>query len=152
MKTKLRFSISLTVCAMLSLSACTSSKSTATKELTWSLALKKGGCLDVCQSYTISIQQNGNYEYKGNHNVKYRGKKSGKLSPNNLNELNKRIQAIDWKSLETTYGNQANDSQRKELNYSATTINKNIIYYRLEPQGMRDLEHFIDTLINHDEF
>ena len=51
-----------------------------------------------------------------------------------------------------SYGNPAEDTQRKDLNYTSGKFKKNISYYRLEPQKIRKLEQLFDTIINHDEF
>ena len=132
--------------------ACSSSNISTAKNTVWSVELKKGGCLDVCQSYSILIKNDGQYEYMGYFKVKHKGKKSGALSQTEINQLSKLIQSIDWVNMEDTYGRSANDSQRNDLNYTSPTINKKIIYYRLEPQQLRDVEQLINTIIDHDEF
>ena len=59
---------------------------------------------------------------------------------------------VNWQEMKDSYGNPAEDSQRKELNYTSGKFKKNISYYRLEPQKIRKLEQLFDTIINHDEF
>ena len=132
--------------------SCTNSKQIVNDQKSWSIELIKGGCLDVCGSYSILIHSNGEYKYRGRYNVKHLGEKVGKLKTSDKDQLISQIEAIRWDDLEQSYGNQANDSQRKELNYLSKTINKKIVYYRLETQKMRALEQFIDQIINHDEF
>jgi len=140
----------LVVGGLLALLACNNIKDTS-KNSNWSIELKKGGCLEACSSYSILVNTDGSYNYKGNYQVKHQGKKTGKLTQAYLTQLDQLVHSIDWNSLKNSYGNDG-DTQRKELNYTSNTTNKQVVYYRLEPQKIRQLEHFIDTIVNHDEF
>ncbi len=137
---------------LLILSSCSNSKNLSQEEVVWSLEIKKGGCLDVCESYSILIKSNAQYSYRGIYKVKHLGEKTGKLEQADLNQLKKYVEAVNWEGLDQNYGNQANDSQRKEMNYTSKTVTKKVVYFRLETQEMRTIEHFIDQLIDRDEF
>ena len=114
---------------LLVLYSCTSSKKIVNDQNSWSIELIKVGCLDVCQSYSILIHNNGQYKYRGRYRVKHIGEKAGRLNKDDLIQLSKKIDAIEWGNLEQSYGNHANDSQRKELNYLSKTINKKVVYF-----------------------
>jgi hypothetical protein len=147
---KKKAQILIAIYTLLLVASCNNSKGTTSQG--WLLELKKGGCLDVCQSYTITIKQSGQFKYKGYYKVKHKGEKSGVLNSADIEQLKKLILSINWKKLEMTYGNNANGSQQKVLNYTSPSFQKKITYHRLEPQEMKNLERFIDTIIDHDEF
>ncbi len=65
---------------MLLLLSCTASKSALEENKNWFLQLEKGGCLDVCKTYTISIKNNGEFNYTGKFKVKHLGSKKGVLT------------------------------------------------------------------------
>lgn len=144
--------IYLTTVFLFVLVSCTVSKNVAVDDKVWTIDFKKGGCLDVCQSYSLKIKNNGKYEYKGLYKVKKMGVQAGLLNKTHMNSLKELIAAAQWNNMKTEYGTHANDSQRKELNYSSTDIKKKVTYYQLEPQDIRKLEQLFDTIINHDEF
>jgi Domain of unknown function (DUF6438) len=143
--------IFITLLAILAVS-CSNYKNFTAYNAIWTIDFKKGGCLDVCQSYSLAIKSTGQYEYKGNFKVKHKGVKKGLLNKTQLSELRSLVATIKWQDMKDSYGNQAEDSQRKDLNYSSGEFKKNINYYRLEPQEIRKLEQLFDTIINHDEF
>jgi Domain of unknown function (DUF6438) len=146
-----RFFLFATIVCLSSLMSACGNVKPVTESSIWTLELKKGGCLDACKSYHINIHSSGTYVYKGNYNVPL-GEKIGTLKQEQMLQLNEILDAIKWVDLEPTYGNNAVDSQRKELEYaSKSTVNK-IVYYRLEPIEIRTLEQFIDTLIEQDDF
>jgi len=126
-----------------------------TKELSesteWSLSLKKGGCMDVCDSYEILIQSSGEFDYKGIHGVKVMGQKTGELSKAKLKEIEVLVGSIDWYNLDSEYGSSGNGTQRKELIYTTGEKRVTVLYHRLEPQEIRKLEQLIDQIINGDE-
>lgn len=147
---KLIVSLSLAYSALF-LSACGNVDSLS-NEKAWTLKLDAGGCLGMCKAYTIELKSNGTYTYTGKLNVKYLGSKKGVLNREYLANLNETIAQVDWSALQTNYGSPAEDSQRKEVSYTSRKVNKTAVYYRLEPQELRNLERFIEILIEEDEF
>lgn len=137
------------------LSASILSSCASTKELDgssqWTLELNKGACMDVCDAYQITIQSDRTYQYKGIHNVKHIGEKTGKLSEKSFTQLNTLLETIDWNDFESEYGSAGTAAQRKELLFKSESHSDTIIYYRLEPQKIRELELFIDQLIDLDD-
>ena len=131
--------------------SCTSTKSLNNDDQ-WSLDLKKGGCLDVCKAYSISIKNNGEYDYTGKFKVKHHGKKKGRIKEQELRELKNLLKNITWKDLKSAYDNPALDSQKNTVKYTSESISKKITYSRLEPQELRTLENFINTIIEQDDF
>ena len=129
--------------------SCSVTKAKSEKKEIWSIEFEKTGCLDVCQAYTISIESNGQFEYKGNYNVKHLGPRTGVLSTEELTELNRSLDTIDWEDVESAYGN--NGEQLKVIGYHTKTIHKKISYYSGEPQSIKNLERCIDTIIDKDE-
>ena len=109
---------------MLLLLSCTASKSTSEENENWFIQFEKGGCLDVCKSYTISIKNNGEFNYNGKFKVKHLGSKKGVLKPNELVRLNDLLSIIKWEDVESDFGLNANNSQLKVLQYSTKTIKK----------------------------
>lgn len=105
--------------------------------------------MDVCQAYTIGIESNGIFVYKGKFNVKHLGSITGVLNPEELIEVNRSLNSIDWEDLESAYG--SNKEQLKVIEYYTKSIHKKISYYNGEPQSIRDFEHCIDTIIDKDE-
>ncbi|MFT5780328.1 MAG: hypothetical protein ACI837_003290 [Crocinitomicaceae bacterium] len=143
--------IALVAIVSLLLTACSTPKDLENGTEIWTFELKKGGCMDVCVSYTISIESDGNYTYKGYFNVKHVGDKSGKIPKNELKVIQDKLASIDWESLDAEYGNPASNPPRKEINYASGTEKKTIVYSRLEPQEIRELEKIIDQLIDSDD-
>jgi len=132
--------------------SCSMHKNVTADAMVWSIDFKKGGCLDVCESYSIAIKNTGQFEYIGKFKVKQMGVKKGLLNKTQLSELKSLVATINWQEMEDTYGNAAEDAQRKDLSYASGEFKKYINYYRLEPQEIRKLEQLFDTIINHDEF
>jgi hypothetical protein len=132
--------------------SCSNSKDISKNEVSWILELKKSGCLDVCKSYTISIKENGQFDYRGYYNVNHIGKKSSELKADDLDTLTALLKTMNWNEFDDFYGEKAGDAPRKELNFTSKSDSKKIIYHRLEPQEIRKLELLIDTIIDHDEF
>ena len=142
------------LCLLLVIVVCgcgTASKIVTVKN-SWVLELKKGGCLDNCKSCNIVINQDGTYHYKGIYNVKKLGEKSGKFTAQTMAVIDGLVARPDWSSFRLEYGNQAEDSQRKEITISKDTLKKTIVYFRFEPQEIREIESVIDNLIQSDEF
>lgn len=117
-----------------------------------SIEFTKGGCLDNCMSYSIVISSTGSYTYTGRYNVNKKGESSGTLSQQNLSQLSAMIKEIPWDTFRDEYGTQAEDSQRKELTYISADTQKKVVYFRMEPQEIKDLETYFDNLIQSDEF
>lgn len=117
----------------------------------WSITLKKGGCLDVCDSYNILIQSNGEFNYKGIYNVKHIGAKTGVISSSELQQVEDCIGSVDWSNSNSEYGTPGPGAQRKELIYTNGLERFTIAYYRLEPQEIRTLEQLIDQIIDNDD-
>jgi len=142
---------SFTIICMLAVFACTSTK-IIDKDEEWSFELTLEGCMDVCQAYSITIKNDGEYAYLGKFKVKHLGKKTGQIDGQMLPELKKLIADIAWKSLPSTYDKPGQGSERKLMKYNSNSINKEITYSRLEPKELRVLENFIHTLIDQDDF
>lgn len=117
----------------------------------WSISLKKGGCMDVCDSYEIKVENTGNFNYKGIHNVKHIGSKAGTIDIVELKQLEECIGSIDWSNSDTQYGSSGPGAQHKILIYTNGLERFTIEYYRLEPQEIRALEQLIDQIIDNDE-
>jgi len=130
---------------------CTINKKTDKKSDPWSLELEKGGCLDVCQAFTITITSNGKFKYNGKFKVKHLGLKTGTLNSEEQIKINRLLNSINWQDIKSGYGSNANSLQLKVLEYSAKTIKKKVSYSGSEPQQIKNLEHYIDTIINKDE-
>jgi len=103
--------------------------------------------MDVCDSYEIKIENSRKYSYKGFHNVKHIGEKSGSISKEKFSELENLLDSLDWNEYKSQYGSPGTGIQRRELFYTSKTHSDSIIYYRIEPQKIRALELFIDQLI-----
>ncbi len=146
LKLKFLLLISLFTLALLS---CKVRRNTPVKGGAWSVVFEKAGCLDVCKAYTISINSNGKFAYKGNFKVKHMGLKTGTLKSDELKEINRLRKAIKWNTLKNNYG--TNNKQLKVVTYITTTIDKKITYFSGEPLSIKDLENYIDTIINKDE-
>jgi hypothetical protein len=137
---------------ILLISSCASIRTVADVKEMWQLEFEKGGCLDVCQAYTIEIQENGTFKYKGSFKVKHLGLKDGVLEPTELTEINRLVGLIDWQNMNVNYGNNSNGSQLKVLEYISKKNKNKTTYYNSEPQSVKDLEHYIDIIIDKDEF
>jgi len=141
----------ITIVSIFTISACASTKA-VDKDEPWSFELVLGGCMDVCPAYSITIQSNGNYAYIGKFMVKHKGRKTGQINDQRLVEFKKIITDIEWNILKSIYDKPGHGSERKSMKYSSKSINKEITYSQFEPQELRTLENFINTLINQNEF
>ncbi len=117
----------------------------------WEIEFSKGSCMDVCESYEINIDNNRKYTYKGFHNVKYIGEKSGLISEQKFSELKILLKTLEWDEYKAQYGSPGTGIQRKELSFTSELKDRRIAYYRTEPQEIRALELFIDKLIESDD-
>jgi len=135
---------------LLSMMSCRTVETVATNP-NWSIHLDKGGCLDVCKSYSIDIDQNGSYLFNGKMNVQL-GKKEGTLDQNALHRLEGLIAETPWQSFDSIYGSPSEDSPRYEITYTADKQRKSIVYYRLEPKELRKIEIIIDSIIEDEKF
>jgi len=107
--------------------------------------------MDVCDSYEIKIENNGKYSYKGFHNVKHIGEKSGFITRKKFSELEQLLDAVEWNEYKSQYGSPGTGIQRKEFLFTSDIQSTTITYYRIEPQQIRTLEFFIDQLIESDD-
>jgi hypothetical protein len=98
------------------------------------------------------IHEDGSYTYQGVRNVKQLGEKSGKVTAKTMAALDGIVAQADWSNFRTEYGTQAEDSQRNEMIFTRDTLKKKVVYFRMEPQQIKDIESTIDTLIQSDEF
>lgn len=121
------------------------------QSINWSISLNKGGCMDVCDAYQISINKQGSYNYNGVQNVKHLGPRAGELQVDDLQYVEELLESIDWSNLEKEYGSPGPGVQRKELIYTVGMERVTIVYYRIEPQEIRNLEQLIDQIIDNDE-
>lgn len=131
---------------MFLISSCAGTKE-LTKNTSWSLELRKGNCMDVCDSYEIKIENSRKYNYKGIHNVTHIGEKSGSISKEKFSELENLLDSLDWNEYKSQYGSPGTGIQRKEFLFTSNIQSTTITYYRIEPQQIRALELFIDKLI-----
>ncbi len=141
----------LAACVALTIS-CRTSRSLDLNDASWSLTLEKGGCLDVCKSYSITIKEDGTYSYVGKMNVKHLGSKQGGLDTKVNREIEEQIQTIDWQALDEVYGKPSEDAPRNQINCSINGETYTIVYYQMEPQNIRQLELLIDSLIDDENF
>lgn len=147
---KLKKLLSLTIGALLMIS-CASNKNISEASEKWVLKFEKGGCVEVCNAYTISIKSDGKYNYTGKYKVKHLGSKMGVLKPKELARLNDLLSIVKWEDVGSSFGLNANNSQLKVLQYSTKEIKKKTSYYSAEPQSIKDLEHYLDIIVNKDE-
>jgi len=137
--------------SLLAISSCGNTKEVTMNE-SWYFELKKGGCLDVCKTYNINIESDGNYFYIGHSNVKHSGIKSGTLSVNTTIKLKTLIDQINWASLVPLFGSAGESIARKQMTFNQGMETGGITYYRLEPQEIREIENYIDLIIDANEF
>jgi hypothetical protein len=142
---KLLFTI---LCALLGLS-CSVSNEALQKGEAWTIEQQQAGCLEVCQAYTIRIESNGKFEYNGKFKVKHLGRKTGRLSAKEQLEVQHLVEQINWETIERSYG--SNKAQLKVLTYTTKSMHKKTSYYSGEPQSIKDLAHYIETIIEKDE-
>ena len=114
----------------------------------FSFRLEKGGCMDVCKSYIIEIRDTGYFTYRGYQNVTTTGNHSGKLSSSQQDELANLISKPDWKTLEENYQYRSTDQQQNIIKFNDHTV----VYYRVIPEEIKNLEHFINELVDTYEF
>ena len=107
--------------------------------------------MDVCDSYTMQIRSSGDFFYKGLYNIKHIGEKSGELPEDQLKRIKELSDAVDWSILDKEYGSPGPGSQRIELIYTHGLESVTIVYYQLEPQEIRNIEQFIDQIIDNDD-
>ena len=107
--------------------------------------------MDVCESYDVLIKGTGEYDYNGIHGVPILKKESGVLISAKRKEITALVGSIDWSNLDSKYGNSGTGTQRKELIYTTGGKSTTIVYYRLEPQEIRELVDAIDKIMILDE-
>lgn len=104
--------------------------------------------MDVCKSYIIEIRDTGYFTYRGYQNVTTTGNHSGKLSSSQQDELANLISKPDWKTLEENYQYRSTDQQQNIIKFNDHTV----VYYRVIPEEIKNLEHFINELVDTYEF
>lgn len=117
----------------------------------WVFKLTKGGG-GVSKAYVFEVNQNGNYQYRGKHNVKHLGIKNGIVTPGELARIDSLITLVNWPEKDTTFGTSSEDSPRKEMMYFNGLSKVTVYCYRGEPLAIRNLEQFIDKIIGKDDF
>jgi hypothetical protein len=103
---------SICVFGIFLLSACHISKNRKAG-VSWTIELKKNGCVDVCDAYNIAISSDASYVYKGKFNVKIHGEKEGVLHAGSIEKLNEQMKEINWPSLDSVYGKAGSGPQMK---------------------------------------
>lgn len=102
----------------------------------------------MCKSYIIDLENSGEFNYSGYQNVSTMGNHSGKLSETDLNKLRSLFLKLNWNDLEERYQYKSTDQQQNIMKYNGHTV----VYYRVTPEELTNLEQFIDELIDNYEF
>ncbi|MGB8509344.1 MAG: DUF6438 domain-containing protein [Pyrinomonadaceae bacterium] len=119
------------------------------------IKLERTECFGACPVYSITIHGDGVVDYDGKKFVKETGKRSYKISRENVRELVEEFYKADYFSMEKEYLSRKNadgtETQVTDLPATQTSITigkktKSVYNYFGGPDALRELEHKIDQI------
>ncbi len=148
------------IISCIALTACSASipsvQSTPTDPVLF-VSFERGWCLGTCPVYGLTIQADGIVEYQGINFVKVEGKRSSKITFNQIKELVTAINEADFFSLQDHYAILATDLPSITLTITLNGRTKSIFHYGSldcggsfdnAPQKLCELERKIEQVVN----
>ena len=132
---------------------------TAESEIT-TITLERTPCFGTCPVYKLTIHRSGKVEYEGKDHVREKGIRTGKISAGDFDKLVKKIDEINFFSLNDRYdgknpdgsGVTVTDLPTRTIGVTRDSRTKTVENYFRGPKGLKELEDLIDELTNSAEW
>ncbi len=126
-----------------------------------SISLERGPCISGCAVYRVMIDGYGNVRYEGLYGVAVKGKRTAKITPQQVNELARDIEQAHVLTLQDTYGSVdpavtlmiTLHGQSKHFSHVYGTLECRVdLYGDAAPPALCALEHQIEAVVNVDRW
>jgi hypothetical protein len=111
------------------------------------ISYESGSCYGKCEVYKFKLNKNKTIEYEGFKNIEMTGKYRAEISVNDFNEINKFIDVLDLKSLDTVYTSNSTDLHLRILNLKQKKLNKKILLLDNVPFELKQIENKVFYII-----
>ena len=139
------FNAILGIFVFLPILSCSGPKTITGDELL--IEMKRTACYGTCPVYTLKIGKNGKGLFEGLENVENTGQFSFSLSRDELVGLENAFRQIDFYHLQRIYDAPVSDLPTTYITYNKDGNRKQIMDYYGAPEGLRELENRIETLV-----
>ena len=120
------------------------------------ITLERTACFGACPMYTLTIYQDGSVEYAGTDFVTVKGDQTGKITPEQVQELVEAFKNADYFNLQNEYTAPVTDLPTTITSFTFEGNTKTIRNYGgclhdspvPAPQALCDLENKIDEITN----
>jgi len=143
-------------CLSLLLAASVSGATAASSEIT-EITLERTPCFGTCPVYEVTLRSDGTVVYEGKRFTKEIGRRTGKISTKQFQELATKIEQIGFFALNDEYLTKKNadgsETRVTDLPSRITTVkrgaeSKRIRNYFGGPESLKELEELIDRISN----
>jgi hypothetical protein len=118
------------------------------------ITLERTPCFGACPVYKLTIHQSGQVEYEGKNHVRQKGSGTGRISAEDFVKLVKKIEEINFFSLNDRYDGKNPDGSGvtvTDLPTTKTSVTrgnrtKTVENYFRGPKGLKELEDLIDDV------
>src|ERR1700731_3268560 len=118
------------------------------------ISLERTPCFGACPVYKLTIHRSGQVDYEGTDHVREKGSRTGRISREDFDKLVKKIDEINFFSLNDRYDGKNRDGSGvtvTDLPTRKTTVTrgnrtKTVENYFRGPKDLQELEDLIDEL------
>jgi len=115
------------------------------------ITIKRGGCFGACPVYSAVVYSDGTVEFEGRYFVEVIGKRSHKISDEQLKKLISAFKEADYFEFKKKYEVDENGESITDQPTTTTSFNyngkrKQVVDYYGSPKKLIDLQNKIDEL------
>lgn len=119
------------------------------------ITVERTACYGTCPVYKVTLRSDGTVSYEGKEFVKAKGRRSGRISPVDFQQLARQVQHIGFFDMKDEYVSKQNPngsrSRVTDLPTTLTTVQqgknrKTVKDYYGGPEALRELEDLIDRV------
>ena len=111
------------------------------------ISYESGSCYGKCEVYKFKLNENKTIEYESLKNAEITGKYRAEISVYDFKEINKLIDGLDLKSMDTVYTSNSTDLHLRVLNLKQKKLNKKILLLDNVPFELKQIENKVFYII-----
>lgn len=111
------------------------------------ISYENGSCYGKCEVYKFKLNENKTIEYESFKNAEITGKYRAEISVYDFKEINKLIDGLDLKSMDTVYTSNSTDLHLRVLNLKQKKLNKKILLLDNVPFELKQIENNVFYII-----
>ncbi len=118
------------------------------------ITLERTPCFGTCPVYKLTVHRSGQVEFEGKDHVQQKGSRRGRISSEDFGKLVKKIEEINFFSLNDRYdgkrpdgsGVTVTDLPTRKTSVTKGDHTKTVENYFRGPPGLKELEDLIDEM------